>query len=134
MNLYVKVIGLILICTLTACQNETEKAVNAQQHFMCKALIQGFLITQHLTNYELNLEDHHPLKTQLNYTAQLKNVQRLMPQPKQLQFNCIQGDNAKVQLHLVDPTQAQAHVVLSLNIPKAIDIKRLTAYQLPAQP
>ncbi|MFW1754367.1 hypothetical protein [Acinetobacter wanghuae] len=134
MNLYIKVAGLTLIFFLTACQNETEKTVNAQQHFMCKELIQGFLSTQHLTDYEVNIEDYHLLKTQLNYTAQLKNVQRLMPQPKQLQFNCIQGDNAKVQLHLVDPTQAQAHVVLSLNIPKAIDIKRLTAYQLPAQP
>ena len=134
MNLYIEVAGLTLILFLTACQNETEKAVNAQQHFMCKALIQGFLSTQHLKDYEVNVEDHHPLKTQLNYTAQLKNVQRLMPQPKQLQFNCIQDNSAKVQLHLVDPTQAQAHVVLSLNIPKAIDIKRLTAYQLPAQP
>ncbi|ANF82920.1 hypothetical protein A3K93_12435 [Acinetobacter sp. NCu2D-2] len=133
MNLYVKVAGLTLILFLTACQNETEKSVNAQQHFICQALIQGFLSTQQLTNYELNLEDH-PLKTQLNYTAQLKSAQRLMPQPKQLQFNCIQAENAKVRLHLVDPTQAQAHVVLSLNIPKAVDIKRLTAYQFPPHP
>ena len=75
---------------LSSCQPQG-KTVAQQQHFICKALIEGFLKTQNLTDYQfLSLAPSlTETSTQRTYQYRLNNereMQMNLPHQKNLQF------------------------------------------------
>ncbi len=133
MNLVFKcsLAGVMLI--LTGCDTETVTSAQQQQHFICKSLIQGFLRIQTLGHYQLDKDDKIAAElTQLNYIVQPEHRQYGLPQQQRLRFSCLQQHNL-VQVRLIDPSHAQAQLVLSLAIPSSAHMKRLTAYTWTAR-
>jgi len=69
------IISLFCLLSLSACQPPHVSQQVQQQHFICKALIEGFLKTQNLTDYQFlslvpNLTE---TSTQRTYQYQLNN-------------------------------------------------------------
>lgn len=122
--------------TLSACQPHTSDAT-AQQHFICQSLIEGFLKTQHLSQYKLwHIEpalQHAASYRRYIYQAQVSNNMNLFPRQQKLAFNCEQLSTRQFQIQFSDP--AQQHVtgtnhLLSLQLPEPKQMKQLTAYAL----
>lgn len=87
------IISLFCLLSLSACQPPHVSQQVQQQHFICKALIEGFLKTQNLTDYQfLSLAPSlTETSTQRTYQYRLNNereMQMSLPRQKNLQFQC----------------------------------------------
>ena len=122
---------------LSACQPQGN-TVAQQQHFICSALIEGFLKAQNLTQYQLwHIQpalQHVASQRLYVYQAQTSYQPRLMPSQKKLRFNCEQNSAQQFQIKLAPSAEANGAVpeetLLSLQLPQPERMKQLTVYTL----
>lgn len=129
-------IAIISAFLLSACQPEQQTQLNAQQSFVCKSLIHGFLNAQKLTQYELELIQ--PMTTGgLNqqlyiYKAKSENGLNIMPRQAKLRFACEQMTARKFQIKMNQTQTSQMpetqHTLLSIELPEVQQMKDLTAF------
>ena len=89
---------IVLACIafgLTACQPQQVNQAAQQQHFICKSLIEGFLKTQKLGEYQLNhlQPTLHQTEAKREYTYQASadhSMKINMPSQQNLKFECLQ--------------------------------------------
>lgn len=123
---------------LVACQPQQVNQAAQQQHFVCKSLIEGFLKTQRLGEYQL---DHlqptlHQTATERSYIYRASGYQNAkfnFPQQKNLTFKCLQKNAEQFEVQLVNPQHVQNQTLLSLNLPPQKTIDTLTAFALKTQ-
>lgn len=142
-----KMIALMCIAFgLVACQPQQINQAAQQQHFICKSLIEGFLKTQRLGEYQL---DHlqptlHQTATirQYSYHASSDESMKLkMLVHQNLDFQCQQTSAQHFEIHLLTPQQASQNLnsplaqqpLLSLDLPPQKTIDTLTAFALKTQ-
>ncbi|APX64163.1 hypothetical protein [Acinetobacter schindleri] len=121
-----KIAVLSSVLSLLGCEKKTMTVADQQQDFICKSLIQGFLNTQKLPHYAIDMQMDR-IQTKFSYTAQPNQSQARTPRQGTLGFDCIL-QKREVKLSLVDPISSQVHVILTLNLPSEAQMKRLTAY------
>ena len=123
---------------LSACQPQTTNQIAQQQHFICKSLIEGFLKTQRLGEYQL---DH--LQPTLQHTAPIRaytyrvssdiNMRLNMPTQQNLNFECQQDAAQHFEVRLVNKAENSKQNLLSLDLPPQKTIDTLTAFALKTQ-
>ena len=122
---------------LSACKPQSN-TVAKQQHFICSALIEGFLKTQNLAQYQLwHIQpalQHVASQRLYVYQAQTSYQTRLLPSQKKLRFHCEQNSAQQFQIKLAPSAEAHGAVpeetLLSLQLPQPERMKQLTAYTL----
>ncbi len=124
--------------TLMACQPQQVNQAAQQQHFICKSLIEGFLKTQRLGEYQL---DH--LQPTLHHTAANRaysyrvssdvNMRINMPIQQNLDFECQQNSAQHFEIKLLNKAQGNSQSLLSLDLPPQKTIDTLTAFALKTQ-
>lgn len=128
---------LCLSLGLLACQPQQPNTVAQQQHFVCSALIEGFLKSQKLTHYQLwkvqPALNHASSQRLYIYQAQSNSSMGLLPQQQKLRFACEQLSARQFQLKLSDPQQGNAVAQLSIELPEPLQLKTITAFSLPDQ-
>ncbi|RZG83242.1 hypothetical protein EXE10_11105 [Acinetobacter sp. WCHAc060033] len=132
----ITLIGTALI--LSACQPQQVNQAAQQQHFICKSLIEGFLKTQRLGEYQL---DH--LQPNLHHTAANRaysyrvssdvNMRINMPIQQNLDFECQQNSAQHFEIKLLNKAQGNSQSLLSLDLPPQKTIDTLTAFALKTQ-
>lgn len=128
-------ISLFCVLNLSACQPQKVSQQVQQQHFICKALIEGFLKTQNLNDYQfLSLQPSlTETATQRTYEYRLNDERQMqinLPNKKHLEFQCDQSSAKHFKISLA----GEGHVMLSLmhlDLPQASTLQQLTAYQQP---
>lgn len=123
---------------LSACQPQATNQIAQQQHFICKSLIEGFLKTQRLGEYQL---DH--LQPSLQHTAPIRaytyrvssdiNMRLNMPTQQNLNFECQQDAAQHFEVRLVNKAENSKQNLLSLDLPPQKTIDTLTAFALKTQ-
>ncbi|MDQ9021164.1 hypothetical protein RFI02_08610 [Acinetobacter sichuanensis] len=123
---------------LSACQPQATNQIAQQQHFICKSLIEGFLKTQRLGEYQL---DH--LQPTLQHTAPIRaytyrvssdiTMRLNMPTQQNLSFECQQDSAQHFEVRLVNQAQNSKQNLLSLDLPPQKTIDTLTAFALKTQ-
>lgn len=129
------IISLFCLLSLSACQPPHVSQQVQQQHFICKALIEGFLKTQNLTDYQfLSLAPSlTETSTQRTYQFRLNNereMQMNLPHQKNLQFQCDQSSAENFKISLAGEGDAMLSLI-QLDLPKASTLELLSAYQQP---
>ena len=129
------IISLFCLLSLSACQPPRVSQQVQQQHFICKALIEGFLKTQNLTDYQfLSLAPSlTETSTQRTYQYRLNNereMQMNLPHQKNLQFQCDQSSAENFKISLAGEGDAMLSLI-QLDLPKASTLELLNAYQQP---
>ena len=132
------IILLGVVLGLSACQPQQVNQAAQQQHFICKSLIEGFLKTQRLGEYQL---DH--LQPTLQQTASVRayryrasrdtTMKINMPTQQNLQFECRQDSAQHYEIQLVNSQQNSKQTLLSLDLPPQKTIDTLTAFVLKTQ-
>ena len=132
----ITLIGTALI--LSACQPQQVNQAAQQQHFICKSLIEGFLKTQRLGEYQL---DH--LQPTLHHTVAKRaysyrvssdvNMRINMPIQQNLDFECQQNSAQHFEIKLLNKAQGNSQSLLSLDLPPQKTIDTLTAFALKTQ-
>lgn len=123
---------------LMACQYESRNPLAQQQHFICKALIEGFLKTQPLGQYQLQHMQPSLQQSaiQRHYQYRISSDQKMrinMPQQHDLNFQCNQTSAQHFELQLLDHNQQYIQNLLRLDLPQQRTINRLTAFTLKTQ-
>lgn len=127
-----------LVFGLAACQPQPVNQLAQQQHFICTSLIEGFLKTQHLGQYEL-YSLRPTLHTQAvqrdyRYKASSDSTMKVnLPRQHDLSFQCAQNSAQRYEVRLIDQGQNQQQVLLSLDLPPQKTIDTLTAFALKTQ-
>lgn len=131
-----KVVYLCLISSLLmACQPTPVNQANQQQSFVCKSLIEGFLKTQQLGQYELRsiepkLDQTAAERTYVYKTASDVTMRVNAPVQPDLAFRC-QQHNSQFAVQLIDAHTKDTLPLLSLNLPAQQTMRVMTAYQAP---
>lgn len=120
---------LLLGAALTACESQQPSAIE-QQKFVCRTLIDGFLKTQAISDYQLDdIETVNSERlTHLLYTYKAPQSHHLH-QRVNLQFDCQKMAERKFQIKLRFPQNllSEAAMVLAIELPKQ-SLKPLTTY------
>lgn len=123
---------------LSACQPQATNQIAQQQHFICKSLIEGFLKTQRLGEYQLDhlqptLQHAAPIRA-YTYRVSSDITMRLnMPTQQNLNFECQQDAAQHFEVRLVNQAENSKQNLLSLDLPPQKTIDTLTAFALKTQ-
>lgn len=120
---------------LQGCETKQLNLAAQEQHFICKSLIDGYLKSQSLGQYQFDqvhptLEHSSP---QRDYTYKVTSDSQIKfnyPRQNNLQFLCNQTSAQKFQVELRNLTQHTQYQVISLELPPNNEIQQLTAYAL----
>lgn len=120
-----KIIALIsLFLCLSACQ-PTAVPLQQRHHFVCKSLIEGYLKTQHLAQFELWKKQY--IKMQLThymiYIYREPTVSGLVlgiPKPNEMEFQCYQNTSQQYVVTRTEPTGASTVLLKVLMSPKQL--------------
>lgn len=123
---------------LMACQPEPRNALAQQQHFICKSLIEGFLKTQQLGQYQLQQIQpslqQSVVQRRYQYRISSDHQMRInMPQQHDLNFQCDQTSAQHFELKLLNHAQQNLQNLLSLDVPSQHTMNHLTAFALKTQ-
>jgi len=121
---------------LMACQPQASNALAQKQHFVCKSLIEGFLKTQQLGQYQLQHMQPtlHQTSAQRLYQYHVSSdheMRTMMPQQQDLNFQCSQSSAQHFELKLLNHKQQEIQLSLELLPQKTMD--KLTAFVLKTQ-
>ncbi|OTG64296.1 hypothetical protein [Acinetobacter silvestris] len=122
----------------TACQPQATNSLAQKQHFICKSLIEGFLKTQQLGQYQLqHLQPTlHQASAQRLYRYHISSDQTMrinMPHQQDLNFACNQTSAQRFELKLLNQEQREIQTLLNLDLPPQKTIDTLTAFVLKTQ-
>ena len=123
---------------LMACQPQASNALAQKQHFVCKSLIEGFLKTQQLGQYQLQHMQPtlHQTSAQRLYQYHVSSdheMRTLMPQQQDLNFQCSQSSAQHFELKLLNHKQQEIQTLLSLELLPQKTMDKLTAFVLKIQ-
>ena len=123
---------------LMACQPQPSNALAQKQHFICKSLIEGFLKTQQLGQYQLQhiQPTLHETSAQRLYQYHVSSdheMRTLMPQQQDLKFQCSQSSAQHFELKLLNHEQREIQTLLSLDLLPQKTMDNLTAFVLKTQ-
>ncbi|MDM1765857.1 MULTISPECIES: hypothetical protein [unclassified Acinetobacter] len=123
---------------LSACQPQATNQIAQQQHFICKSLIEGFLKTQRLGEYQLDhlqpsLQHAAPIRAYTYRVSNDINMRLNMPTQQNLNFECQQDAAQHFEVRLVNQAQNSKQNLLSLDLPPQKTIDTLTAFALKTQ-
>lgn len=123
---------------LMACQPQPSNALAQKQHFICKSLIEGFLKTQQLGQYQLQhiQPTLHQTSAQRLYQYHVSSdheMRTLMPQQQDLKFQCSQSSAQHFELKLLNHEQREIQTLLSLDLLPQKTMDNLTAFVLKTQ-
>ena len=123
---------------LMACQPQASNALAQKQHFVCKSLIEGFLKTQQLGQYQLQHMQPtlHQTSAQRLYQYHVSSdheMRTLMPQQQDLNFQCSQSSAQHFELKLLNHKQQEIQTLLSLELLPQKTMDNLTAFALKIQ-
>ena len=123
---------------LMACQPQASNALAQKQHFVCKSLIEGFLKTQQLGQYQLQHMQPtlHQTSAQRLYQYHVSSdyeMRTLMPQQQDLNFQCSQSSAQHFELKLLNHKQQEIQTLLSLELLPQKTMDKLTAFVLKTQ-
>lgn len=130
-----KIVYLCLISSLLmACQPTPVNQASQQQSYVCKSLIEGFLKTQNLGQYELREIEPHLQQTATERVYRYKTTSDITmrlnaPIQPDLAFRCSQ-QNHQYNVQLMDSHSKEALPLLSLNLPEEQTMRTMTAYQI----
>ena len=124
--------------SLMACQPQASNALAQKQHFVCKSLIEGFLKTQQLGQYQLQhiQPTLHQTSAQRLYQYHVSSdyeMRTLMPQQQDLNFQCSQSSAQHFELKLLNHKQQEIQTLLSLELLPQKTMDNLTAFVLKTQ-
>ncbi|MDQ8934260.1 hypothetical protein [Acinetobacter rudis] len=130
-----KIAYLCLISSLLmACQPTAIHQANQQQSYVCKSLIEGFLKTQSLGQYELRsiqpdltetaVERTYTYNTNSDITMRLNT-----PTQPWLAFQCNQQNN-HYSVQLIDTRSKERLPLLSLDLPETKLMRGMTAFKI----
>ncbi|OTG85085.1 hypothetical protein [Acinetobacter sp. ANC 4648] len=122
----------------TACQPQATNSVAQKQHFICKSLIEGFLKTQQLGQYQLQhiQPTLHQTAAQRLYRYHMTsdNTMRInMPYQQDINFECNQTSAQRFELKLLNHEQQEIQTLVNLDLPPQKTIDTLTAFVLKTQ-
>lgn len=120
-----KIIALIsLFLCLSACQ-PTATPLQQRHHFVCKSLIEGYLKTQHLAQFELWKKQY--IKMQLThymiYIYRQPTISGLVlgiPKPNEMEFQCYQNTSQQYVVTRTESTGASTVLLKVLMSPKKL--------------
>ena len=123
---------------LMACQPQASNALAQKQHFVCKSLIEGFLKTQQLGQYQLQHMQPtlHQTSAQRLYQYHVSSdheMRTLMPQQQDLKFQCSQSSAQPLELTFPNHKQPEIQTLLSLDLLPQKTMDNLTAFVLKTQ-
>ena len=123
---------------LMACQPQANNALAQKQNFICKSLIEGFLKTQQLGQYQLqHLQPTlHETSAQRLYQYHISADHEMrihMPQQQNLNFQCSQTSAQHFELKLLNHEQQEIQTLLSLDLLPQKTMDNLTAFALKTQ-
>ena len=123
---------------LIGCQPQTNNALAQKQNFICKSLIEGFLKTQQLGQYQLqHLQPTlHQTSAQRLYQYHISADHEMrihMPQQQNLNFQCSQTSAQHFELKLLNHEQQEIQTLLSLDLLPQKTMDNLTAFALKTQ-
>ena len=123
---------------LMACQPQASNALAQKQHFVCKSLIEGFLKTQQLGQYQLQHMQPtlHQTSAQRLYQYHVSSDHErrtLMTQQQDLNFQCSQSSAQHFELKLLNHKQQEIQTLLSLELLPQKTMDKLTAFVLKTQ-
>lgn len=127
------ILSLFCLCNLAACQPHKVSQQVQQQHFICKSLIEGFLKTQNLNDYQFlslapSLTETAAQRIYQYRMSNERHMQMNLPNLQSIAFQCDQHSAAHFEILLID----QNHSLLSLmqlDLPQAASRQALTALQ-----
>ncbi|WP_353170543.1 hypothetical protein [Acinetobacter rudis] len=129
-----KIVYLCLISgLLVACQPTPINQVSQQQGYVCKSLIDGFLKTQSLGQYELrsihpDLDQTAAERTYTYRTASDITMRVNTPTQPWLTFQCNQQNN-QYTVQLIEAHSKERFPLLSLNLPEQKLMHSMTAFK-----
>jgi len=123
---------------LMACQPQANNALAQKQNFICKSLIEGFLKTQQLGQYQLqHLQPTlHQTSAQRLYQYHISADHEMrihLPQQQNLNFQCSQTSAQHFELKLLNHEQQEIQTLLSLDLLPQKTMDNLTAFALKIQ-
>ncbi|OTG66915.1 hypothetical protein B9T25_09050 [Acinetobacter sp. ANC 4470] len=123
---------------LMACQPQARNTLAQKQNFVCKSLIEGFLKTQLLGQYQLlHIQPTlHQTSAQRLYKYQISSDQQMrinMPQQQDLNFQCNQTSAQHFELKLLNHEQQEIQSLLTLDLLPQQTIDDLTAFALKTE-
>lgn len=123
---------------LSACQPQATNQIAQQQHFICKSLIEGFLKTQRLGEYQLDhlqptLQHAAPIRAYTYRVSSDIKMRLNMPTQQNLNFECQQDAAQHFEVRLVNQAENSKQNLLSLDLPPQKTIDTLTAFALKTQ-
>lgn len=123
---------------LMACQPQASNALAQKQNFICKSLIEGFLKTQQLGQYQLqHLQPTlHETSAQRLYQYHISADHEMrihLPQQQNLNFQCSQTSAQHFELKLLNHEQQEIQTLLSLDLLPQKTMDNLTAFALKIQ-
>ena len=123
---------------LMACQPQANNALAQKQNFICKSLIEGFLKTQQLGQYQLqHLQPTlHETSAQRLYQYHISADHEMrihLPQQQNLNFQCSQTSAQHFELKLLNHEQQEIQTLLSLDLLPQKTMDNLTAFALKTQ-
>lgn len=131
--LQLSLIGLAML--IAGCEIQRPHVLAQQQNYICKSLIDGFLKTQQLGQYELSevspsLDQVSPQRHYIYNIRSDQNFRLNMPKQNELKFICNQPTEQRFSVELFDPSQQRLSALMSIDLPPQQQIKKLTAYAL----
>lgn len=132
------VLALFAISVLSACDVQMTNQQAQQQHFVCKSLIDGFLKAERLGRYELQhfQPTLHQTATERDYVYHVLDDYQMklnVPRQQKLRFQCKHDGAQHYSVQLFNSEDQKSQHLISLNLPPAQTIQRLTAFALKNQ-
>ena len=129
-------LSLIALATLmVGCKMQQPNVLAQQQNYICKSLIDGFLKTQQLGQYQLSevspsLDQVSPQRHYIYNISSDQNFRLNMPKQNELKFICNQPTEQRFSVELFDPSQQRLSALMSIDLPPKQQMDSLTAYVL----
>ena len=129
-------LSLIALATLmVGCETQQTNVLAQQQNYICKSLIDGFLKTQQLGQYQLSevspsLDQVSPQRHYIYNISSDQNFRLNMPKQNELKFICNQPTEQRFSVELFDPSQQRLSALMSIDLPPKQQMDSLTAYVL----
>lgn len=132
-NMILQFSVIALTTLMVGCETQRPHVLAQQQNFICKSLIDGFLKTQHLGQYELSevspsLDQVSPQRHYIYNISSDQSFRLNMPKQNELKFICNQPSEQRFNVELFDPSQQRLSALMSIDLPPKQQMNALTAY------
>ena len=129
-------LSLIALATLmVGCEMQQPNVLAQQQNYICKSLIDGFLKTQQLGQYQLSevspsLDQVSPQRHYIYNISSDQNFRLNMPKQNELKFICNQPTEQRFSVELFDLYKQHLPPWLSITLPPMYNMDQLPSLDL----